>query len=237
MKKKKHRKRRVWRTIGIVLLALTLLAGAALLLFQTRSFRVEGNSYYGENTITSWIQNDRYSFNTLYILAKYHLTDPELPSGVESMEVSLANPWTVRVAVKEKEMAGYVNYNDAYLYFDRTGTAVLRTKKQIEGVPCIEGLEFDAAKVVIGKELPVADSSIFEKIVEVSKNLKKTGLSPDRIACADGGIRLYFGVVEVLLGSGDYEEKLEQAVPILSKLAELYPDRAGTLHLENYDPE
>ena len=48
---------------------------------------------------------------------------------------------------------------------------------------------------------------------------------------------VYFGIVEVLLGSGNYEEKIQQVPPILEKLAELYPDTAGTLHLENYDPE
>lgn len=33
---------------------------------------------------------------------------------------------------------------------------------------------FDSAKAKIGKKLPVEDDSIFEKIVEVSKNLKNT---------------------------------------------------------------
>ncbi len=234
MKKKKRRKRKIWRMFMTAAAALVILAMAVLLLFRARSFEVEGNSYYGENTITTWIQNDRFSFNTLYILAKYNLTNPELPSGVESMSVSLKNPWTVHITVTEKEMAGYVNYNDYYLYFDRSGTAVLRSKKLIEGVPYIEGLNFDAAKVEVGKALPVEDDGIFEKIVEVSENLKKYNLTPDRIACADGDIQIYFGVVEVLLGSGNYEEKLEQAEAVLAKLAELYPDTAGTLHLENY---
>ena len=51
----------------------------------------------------------------------------------------------------------------------------------------------------------------------------------------EGDVRLYFGIVEVLLGDGGYEEKLQQVEPILDKLAELYPKTAGTLHLENYD--
>ena len=59
---------------------------------------------------------------------------------------------------------------------------------------------------------------------------------PDRISCAEGDIRIYFGSVEVLLGDGGYEEKLQQVPPILEKLSELYPETAGTLHLENYDP-
>lgn len=235
MKKKKRKKIRVWLIVVSVILALTAMAGVAVLLFQTRSFEVEGNSYYGDDTITTWIQNDELSVNTLYILAKYNLTDADLPSGVESMTVSLKNPWTVKVKVKEKEMAGYVDYDGAYLYFDRAGIASLRSNKLIEGTPYIEGLTFDTAKVEIGKKLPVEDDTIFEKIVEVSKNLKKYGLTPDRMSCSEGDIQVYFGIVEVLLGSGDYEEKLQQVQPILDKLAERYPDTAGTLHLENYD--
>ena len=153
------------------------------------------------------------------------------------MNISLKNPWTVRVTVKEKEMAGYVDYDGVYLYFDGEGTALLRTNRLIEGTPYIEGLSFDTAKVELGKKLPVEDDSIFEKIVEVSKNLKKYNLTPDRMSCPDGNIRIYFGIVEVILGSGNYEEKLQQVQPILDKLAELYPDTAGTLHLENYDSE
>ena len=41
----------------------------------------------------------------------------------------------------------------------------------------------------------------------------------------------------MLLGNGSYEEKLQQVDPILEKLNELYPDTAGTLHLENYNSD
>ena len=237
MKRRKHKKKRIWLIAVSVIAALVLLAAAAVFLFRTRSFVVEGNSYYGENTITTCIQKDRFSVNTLYILAKYNLTDADLPSGVESMKITLKNPWTVKVKVTEKEMAGYVDYEGAYLYFDDSGIVSLRSNKLIEGTPYIENLTFDAAKVQMGKKLPVEDDTIFEKIVEVSKNLKKYDLTPDKMACADGSVQVYFGIVEVLLGSGNYEEKIQQVPPILEKLAELYPDTAGTLHLENYDPE
>ena len=237
MKKKKHRKRKLWPVIVSVLAALAVLAAVVVFLFRTRTYEVEGNSYYGENTITSWIQNDRFSVNSLYVLFKYNFTDADLQSAVESMDISLKNPWTVHVTVTEKEMTGYVDYDGAYLYFDENGTATLRSTRVIEGVPYVEGLSFDAAKVEIGKSLPVEDDSIFGKIVDVSANVSELGLTPDRMSCEDGTVKLYFGVVEVLLGSGDYEIKLQQVGPILEKLAELYPDTAGTLHLENYDEE
>ena len=121
MKKKKHRKRKLWPVIVSVLAALAVLAAVVVFLFRTRTYEVEGNSYYGENTITSWIQNDRFSVNSLYVLFKYNFTDADLPSAVESMDISLKNPWTVHVKVTEKEMTGYVDYDGAYLYFDENG--------------------------------------------------------------------------------------------------------------------
>lgn len=233
--KKKKRRRKAGKIILLILAALALLAGIVILLFRTRSIQVQGNEYYGETSISTWIENDKLSVNTLYILLKYNFTDADLPSAVESMHASLKNPWTVRVTVREKEMLGYVDNNGSYLYFDENGIVVLNAKRLIEGVPHIEGLEFDAAKAEIGKELPVEDDGIFSRIMDVSNYLTKNSLGPDRLVCQDGSITLYFGSIEVLLGTGNYEDKLAQVEPILEKLNENYPDIAGTLHLENYD--
>lgn len=233
MKKKKRRKK--WPVVVGILMGLFILAAGAVVLFRTRTVEVEGNSIYSENTIATWVQKDKLSVNTLYLLVKYNFLDSELPVGVEQMDVSLKNPWTVHVKVEEKELAGYVDCSGTCLYFDQNGIAVLKTKKQIEDAPYIEGLTFDESDVEIGKTLPVEDDSIFGKIVDASRYLKKYSLAPDRISCVEGDVRLYFGIVEVLLGDGGYEEKLQQVEPILDKLAELYPKTAGTLHLENYD--
>lgn len=235
MKAKKHKKRKV---LPIVLGTLGGLIAAALIVvfgFQARFFEVEGNEYYADNSVITWIQNDDLAVNSLYILVKYNLLNPDVPSAVDHMDISLKNPWTVHVQVKEKNMIGYVDYDGAYLYFDHEGTALVRTKKVMEGVPYVEGLVFDAGAVKLGESLPVEDDSIFEKIVEVSKGLDKYGLKPDRLSCLDGGIEISFGVVRVLLGEDNYDERLAQVEPILEKLNEKYPDKAGTLHLENYD--
>ncbi len=237
MKRKKYKKRKILPIVLSVLGFLVIASAVVVLLFRTRAIEVEGSSYYSENTITTWIQNDKMSANTLYVLLKYDLLDGDLPSGVERFQVSLKNPWTLRVTVQEKEMAGYVTDGDAYLYFDGAGTAILRSKKLVGGVPCIEGLTGDVSGVKAGEKLPVEEDDIFENIVDISDNLRKYDLAPDRISCAEGDIRLYFGGVEVILGEGGYEEKLRQLEPILGKLNELYPDTAGTLHLENYTSE
>ncbi len=177
------------------------------------------------------------SVNSLYLLGKYTFDKGELPSGVESLKVSLKNPWTVAVTVVEKSMLGYVDYDEAMLYFDEQGIATLRSAKQIEGVPYIEGLSLIQQRWKSEKVLPVEDDAIFEKLAETSRYLrKKNALSPERIVCNTDGsdVVLYFGAVEVLLGNEKYEERLAQVGPILEELKK-YPDTAGTLHLENFD--
>lgn len=233
--KKRKRRRKVWRTVLSVVAAVILLGLILVFGFRVRTIEVEGNEYYGDNSIATWIQNDKFAENSLYVLLKYNLTQSDVPSAVESMKVSLKNPWTLAVKVTEKTMLGYVDYDEAFLYFDREGIASLRTKEAMEGVPYVEGLKFDASKVVIGETLPVEDDSIFEKIMETSRYLDEEELTPDRLVCTDSGITLYFGNVEVLLGNSGFEERIAQIGPILEKLAESYPDTAGTLHLENFD--
>ena len=168
---------------------------------------------------------------------RQNLTSPEMPTAVERMEISLKNPWTVHVQVREKQMVGYVDYDDSYLYFDHEGTALVRRKKIVEGVPHVEGLAFDASGVVLGETLPVDDESIFERITEVSRGLEKYKLTPDRLSCADGEIILTFGRIQILLGNDNYDERLAQIDPILEKLDENYPDTSGTVsytHLDVY---
>ena len=221
----------------ILILTVAVLVVICIFGFRTRKIQVSGNVYYGEGTITNWIEKDPLSVNSLYLLGKYTFDKGELPSGVESLKVSLKNPWTVAVTVVEKSMLGYVDYDEAMLYFDEQGIATLRSAKQIEGVPYMEGLSFDTAEVEIGKVLPVEDDTIFEKLAETSRYLRKNALSPERIVCNTDGsdVVLYFGAVEVLLGNEKYEERLAQVGPILEELKKKYPDTAGTLHLENFD--
>ena len=176
MKKKKRRKK--WPVVVGILMGLFILAAGAVVLFRTRTVEVEGNSIYSENTIATWVQKDKLSVNTLYLLVKYNFLDSELPVGVEQMDVSLKNPWTVHVKVEEKELAGYVDCSGTYLYFDQNGIAVLKTKKQIEDAPYIEGLTFDESDVEIGKTLPVEDDILGdggyeEKLQQVEPILDK----------------------------------------------------------------
>ena len=155
-------------------------AAAALIVvfgFRARSFEVEGNEYYSDNSVVTWIQNDDLAKNSLYILIKYNLMDPDVPAAVDHMEISLKNPWTVHVQVKEKNMIGYVDYDGAYLYFDHEGTALVRTKKVMEGVPYVEGLVFDTSAVKLEIIFRWRTTAFLRRSWKCPKGLISTALS------------------------------------------------------------
>ncbi len=229
------RKKRMLMIVLISILSVVVIFLAVFLLFQTRKIEVTGNQYCSDEELVKWIQKDELAFNSLYIWFKYNYTDVEKPAAIESVTASMKNPWTVEIKVKEKTFLGYFDYDGAFLYFDDNGTAALKTSEVIEGAPFIEGLGIDESKVKMNQELPVTDEGIFEKIVEVTRLLNKYELFSDRLSGEDGNISLFFGVVTVQLGSGDYEQKIAQISPILEKLDEQFAGQAGVLHLEKYD--
>lgn len=236
-RKKISGKKRLMRGILILILTVAVLVLGMFLLFQTRKIEIKGNQYCPDAELASWIKQDKMAINTLFLWFKYNYTEVEKPAAIQSVKVSVRNPWTVRMTVEEKNFLGYFEYEDEFLYFDEEGTAALKSPDIIEGAPFIEGLEIKSSKVKMNQKLPVTEEGIFDKIVEVTRLLNKYELSSDKLSVEQGKkISLFFGNVTVQLGSGDYEVKVAQIPPILEKLEELYPGQAGVLHLETYDP-
>lgn len=233
--RKKKKRRGVFLGLLTFILGIVIIVFAFMLLFHIQKIEVKGNKYCTENDVIGWLREDKYAVNSVYVWWKYNKGGVEQLPVVESSKISFRSPWTIRVTVKEKEISGYIDYNNQYLYFDKDGTAVLATTDKIEQAAYIEGMDIDASKVKLGEVLPVSDKNVFKRIVEISQLLVKYELSPDRITCSGSELNLYFGNVEVLLGKTNYEVRLAQVPPILQKLTEQYPDKQGTLHLENYD--
>lgn len=219
--------------IGVILAA-ALLGYLILLLFEVKKIEVKGTVYTSEQEVLDWVQEDKYSSNSLYILWKYGSKETKQLPPIERTTVSLKSPWEVVVTVKEKTFEGCMDYDGGYLYFDESGTACLKSTEYIEGVPYIEGIELEKEKVKIGKSIPVKEKKIFEEISEITQVLNEKELTPDKIACEEENLILYFGNVRIQLGSGNFADKLSQVPPILAKLQEQYADQPGVLHLENY---
>lgn len=232
-KKKSGRKFLTGLLCGIIILC--GLGYLTIVLFEVEQIVVTGNQYCSEEEIIDWLKQDRYSDNSLYLLWKYNQNDVEQLPAVEEAKVGLKDLRTVVVQVKEKTFSGRVDYDGGFLYFDQDGKAALITDAVIEGVPYIEGMEISADKITLGKTLPDEGGQVYEKIKELIPLLEKQGLSPDKISCEGTDLTLHFGGVRVQIGSGKFSDRLAQVPPILEKMAELYPDQTGVLHLENYD--
>ena len=227
-----------WKLLLVLLLGTAFIAGVGFLaiqLFETKKIIVTGNQYVSEQEIIDWLLADEHSGNSLYLLWKYNQNDVQQLPAVEETKVGLKNLVEVQVQVKEKSFSGRIDYNEAFLYFDQEGIASLITGTEIEGVPYIEGMEINPEEVLLGSVLPVTDGQIFEELKNLMPLLEKQDLSPDKISCAGADLTLHFGGVGVQIGSGQFADRLAQVPPILEKLAELYADQTGVLHLENYD--
>ena len=118
-----------------------------LILFYVQEIEVDGNEYCTDQQIVDTVKNDKYSINTLYILAKYAVGKGESLPCLDSIKVSLKAPWALKVKVEEKPIVGYVENEDHYAYFDQEGMVVSESTALIEGLPCIEGISMKDIKL------------------------------------------------------------------------------------------
>ena len=78
----------------------------------------------------------------------------------------VVDPHTIKIEVYEKALAGYVEYLDRFMYFDRDGIVVESSTERTNGIPLVAGLSFD--HVVLYQPLPVEDMGIFQDILNIS---------------------------------------------------------------------
>lgn len=229
--KKTHKKRkknhRFYAMVVMLLTIMTVILGI-LVLFYTQDVEVSGNDYCSAGDIRNTVLENPYEINTLYVLAKYKTGHGTKLACMDEMNVSLKNPWTLSVTVKEKPIIGYVKKGKKYAYFDKDGLVVKISEKLNENLPSIEGVTIKNIKLY--KKLTCDKSKIFEEILTTSREIKKYELIPDKIVYEKSTINLYIGDICVSLGNKVTSEQIAQIKPILEKLS----GEKGTLHLENY---
>lgn len=148
-----------------------MLAATAVLVvwkvFVVKSVVVEGNELYSSEQIEQLVLNDEYSWNSLYVDLKYRFLDVGDVPFVDTMEISLDNPQTVRVSVYEKGILGgfYIGEIGQNAYFDKDGFVVETSAEDIPGVPKITGVTCN--QVVLYEKLPLEDDEISCEICSV----------------------------------------------------------------------
>ncbi len=194
---------------------------------------VEGNLHYTNEEIISMVMDDSYGRNSLILSWKYKdksITDVPF---IEKMDVSVLDPHTVKIDVYEKALAGYVEYLERYMYFDRDGIIVESSKEKTPGIPLVTGLSFE--HVILHQPLPVENPDVFKDVLSITQLTNKYQLNMDRIYFgSDESITLYFDRVKVALGTREFlEEKVMQLQYMLPTLT----GKSGVLRMENYSEE
>lgn len=237
---REQRKRQKRRKIGmIVFLIVVLLLVIAFLIvwnvFTVKEVRVEGNELYSSEQIEKMILNDEYSWNSLYVVVKYNLLDVGDVPFLDTIEVSLDNPHTLRISVYEKGILGcfYIDTIGQYAYFDKDGFVVEALTEGISGIPVITGV--DCEEVVLYEQLPLEEEEILDDLLNLTQMLEKYDLLPQEIHYDDAlEPTLTYYDTKVVVGSDEY---LTQKVARLSAIMPQLAGLRGTLYLDSWTPE
>ncbi len=231
--------RRGKRLLGMLLalaVILGILAGVYAYIIKSYTITtiyVEGNIHYTNEEVIDMVMEESYGRNSLILSWKYKdksITD--IPF-IEKMDVSVLDPHTVKIDVYEKALAGYVEYLERYMYFDRDGIIVESSREKTQGVPLVTGLSFE--HVILHQPLPVENPDVFKDVLSITQLTNKYELPMDRIYFgSDDSVTLYFGQVKVALGTREFlEEKVMQLQYMLPELT----GKSGVLRMENYSEE
>jgi cell division protein FtsQ len=221
---------------GIV--TVVILAGVIALKYIADNYTVTnvyvtGNTHYSNEEIMAMVIDGELEKNSVYLSLKYRNKSIENIPFIEKMSVEILAPDTIRINVYEKAIAGYIQYLGRYMYFDRDGIVVESSMTPSDDVPQVLGLNFN--HVIIHEKLPVEREQVFAEILDITKLLSKYSLHAEKIFFdSEYNVYLYFGSVEVSLGTDDYiDEKIIQLQYILPSLE----GKTGILEMKDYDED
>lgn len=237
---REQRRKKKRRKIGLIIfLILALLITAAILViwnvFTVKDVVVEGNELYSSEQIEQLVLDDEYSWNSLYVVLKHRFMDTGDVPFVDTMEVTLEDPHTLRVSVYEKGILGcfYIEAIGQYAYFDKDGFVVETSTEEIPEVPKVTGITCE--EVVLYEKLPLEEAGVLGNLLNLTQTLKKYDLLPQEIRYDENlePTLTYYGI-KVVVGSDDY---LSQKVVRLSAILPQLSGLPGTLHLETWTPD
>lgn len=229
----KHRKVQKKRKYGLYALLVGLIAAAILalsvfLLFHIQKIEVTGIEMLTQQEVSDWVKSDTMSGNSLYVLWKFKFRPDKLLPMMKSAEISMKNPWTIKVKIEEHKLLGRILYENEYAYFDEEGTVLKKQTESIPGIPLVEGL--GVKKVVLNHKVKAENRKVFSYVIQVGKVVEKWELSPEKIVFNGTEATLHFGTIAVNIGDENFDDRVAQITPILEKLQ----GKSGTVHLENF---
>lgn len=217
---------------AVILVMLLIILSATV--FCTRSYTVKGQKVLTGDEVKEYVITGKYKSNGLYQVVKSIIRPRHDIPFVKSYTLSFAKPDEIVIKVKPKELAGYIDTGKKNVYFDSDGNVTEVSKKVVDNVLPVSGLDIDLKKVSEGSPIPVTDKTKSTLLVMI-KEFKKYGMQLDSITFKNGrSVDAKSGQIDLSFGTYEYiNEKMMRAAKIITKIN----GRTGTLHMENWTPD
>ena len=151
---------------------------------------------------------------------------------IESAELTVQLPSTIKIDIAERKVRGYVPYAGSYLYIDEYGRVLDVQDTTKKTLPIVYGLEFNEFQ--LGELLEAKNEESFDVVVTISQMVTKYELlnsileidvsDPQNITANINKIEIQFGSIE----------NCEQKMAYLSQIVETIPENdRGVLDLSD----
>ncbi|OUQ16846.1 cell division protein FtsQ [Lachnoclostridium sp. An14] len=228
--KRRKGKRKLKRWILLAAAILLLLAAAGFSV-RIREVTVTGNNRCDSEEIEKILFPTAKERNLVYCYLNDRFGEHKKIPYVEDYKLVFQSPTKLEVIVYEKSIVGYLRYMSSYMYFDKDGIIVDSTNEKLEGVPEVTGLEF--GHIVLYAPLPVADSQVFQEILNLTQALYDYDIQVDEIRFGSRSqVSLTVGEIQVELGNSD---NINGKIAALHDTLPVLEGQAGTLYLDSYD--
>lgn len=165
---KKNNKARI--IISIVMLIIITTAVTVFMMttprFYITDIKIEGNS---KNSIETYVSLTKIELNTTNIFAiskKTIIKNIKENSYVESVEIKRELPTTLKINIKEREVAYQTKYNDNYIYLDKQGY-VLEVNEERKDITKLIGLDSTKEEITEGQRLRNDDIMKLDTILKI----------------------------------------------------------------------
>lgn len=235
---KKRRSIGLKAAVGLICLGVA----AAGLLFFFRTFQVKevivsGNVRYTDEEMKKLCVYGPLSGNTILITRFQKYIDLRDVAFLDHADIIYVDRNTIRVEVTETPLAGALEINGYYYYFDKNGkvTEVLSAPDEIisERVPFIYGI--NASNIGLEHVIEFEKPEVLNTIVAIKNAIDKYSICPESVSFDEElNITLKYKNITVLIGQDKLlEEKLSRTSAIMPGLE----GKSGTLHLETYNQD
>ena len=226
---RRRKKMPVWiAAVFAVLLSVGILL-IGMYLLQIQRIEIRGNRYCNDEIVLSKVFRTEDDYRLSSVISKM-IFGVENDGAFKSIRVSLTGLQSAAVTVTETEGIAQVRFSEDYVFLNENGIVIGNLPVQDPEMLLLNGTFFTSYTDFMFPE--TEDPSLLKDALAVAGGVRKAGLRPLEIRCAEKKYVLVLGDVEVSIGTS---ENLEAKLREIGYQMPKYEGLKGILHMEDYD--